>query len=133
MTHWAAGYPGLPYRAGADGPDAFDCWGLVRHVFRHRFGIEFPPVIVGDDGADNVKAIKQSARVSGMRPLPAGTPPAEGDIVIMRSRVRLHCGVALELAGRVCVLHAAHECGVVRQNWRDATEGMTVDLWRKPA
>lgn len=29
-----------PYETGADGPVAYDCLGLLRHLFRHCLGIE---------------------------------------------------------------------------------------------
>lgn len=133
MSHWAAAYPGRPYCAGADGPDAFDCWGLVRAVFRAHFGVEFPPVAVGGpERPENVRAIKHSARVSGMRPVD-GARPADGDIVLMRSIHQLHCGVVVELAGRAHVLHAAHEAGVVCEPWPTATLGMSAELWRRAA
>lgn len=43
---WAAKYIGLPWRSGASGPDAYDCWGLVRAVYRERLGIDLPAVDV---------------------------------------------------------------------------------------
>lgn len=49
-AHWAAKYVGLPYAAGARGPDRFDCWGLVWLVYREQFGIhlpEFPGIGLG--------------------------------------------------------------------------------------
>lgn len=33
---------GKPYAAGADGPTAFDCYGLVRFVLRSLFSIALP-------------------------------------------------------------------------------------------
>lgn len=39
---WAANYIGLPYRHNGRGPEAFDCWGLVRLVLQLQFGIEVP-------------------------------------------------------------------------------------------
>lgn len=134
MKHWAAAYVGMPYRSGADGPDAFSCWGLVRHVFQHVHGVVFPDVVI-DEGAPeaqgNTRAILQCARVSAMRRMPDSTAPADGDIVIMRSLVRLHCGLVIRANGGLRVLHASHATGVVLQHWRDATEGMTAELWRR--
>ncbi len=37
----AAGLIGRPYVWGADGPNAFDCSGLTRYIFR-EFGVEIP-------------------------------------------------------------------------------------------
>lgn len=32
---------GAPFRDGGRGPDAYDCWGLVREVYK-RYGVELP-------------------------------------------------------------------------------------------
>lgn len=66
-----------------------------------------------------------------MRRVPAGSPPLDGDIVIMRSLVRLHCGLVVRLNGGLRVLHSSHGAGVVIEHWRDAVEGMTYELWRR--
>lgn len=66
-----------------------------------------------------------------MRPAGEGSLPQDGDIVIMRSLVRLHCGLVVRLNGGLRVLHAAHDRGVVVEHWRDAVEGMTWELWRR--
>lgn len=33
-------YLGKPWIAGAIGPDAFDCWGLLVHIYKNKLGIE---------------------------------------------------------------------------------------------
>ena len=38
MTEWAADYLGKPYRPGACGPDAYDCYGLVADVMDRVYG-----------------------------------------------------------------------------------------------
>lgn len=132
--HWAASYVGAPYAPGAEGPCAFSCWGLVRHVFRTHYGVQLAAVAVhsndlSEANLENVAAIKRSARLSGMRPV-GDVPPADGDIVLMRSTAGLHCGVVVRVNGRLQVLHAGHESGVVIEPWGEATSGMTVELWR---
>lgn len=132
--HWACNYIGAPYRANAAGPDAFDCWGLVRHVFRHVHGVEFPAVAIEPDAPSNpqnVRAILECARASTMKRAEDGAAPADGDIVIARSRTRLHCGLVIKANGRICVLHAAHDFGVILQPYATAVEGMTAELWRR--
>lgn len=32
-------YLGKPWIVGANGPDAFDCWGLVEHIYQTQKGI----------------------------------------------------------------------------------------------
>lgn len=132
MTHWAARYIGRPHSPAGEGPDAFSCWGLIRHVFSRERGVDFPAVQVGDEIRGepvNVQAIKASARASGFRRLEQSVAPADGDIVIMRSAIRLHCGLVLRVNGGIRVLHSSHERGVVLEHWRDAVAGMSVELW----
>lgn len=40
--HWTTKYLGLPWRNGARGPDAFDCWGLVWWVYLKELNIKLP-------------------------------------------------------------------------------------------
>ncbi len=42
MNGWYLDYFGKPYVPGAEGPDSYDCWGLVRAVQRAQFGIDIP-------------------------------------------------------------------------------------------
>lgn len=136
MNHWARQYIGRPWAPDADGPDRFSCWGLVRHVFRTRHAIEFPHVAVAeldDKTLDNVAAIKQAARASGMRPLSQRQQlqPIDEDIILMRSLLKLHCGLVVAANGRIGVLHSAHAVGVAWEPWRDAVAGMSYELWRR--
>lgn len=136
MSHWASRYVGAGYDPNGNGPRLYSCWGLVRRVFADVYKIDFPAVQVRSDDLSevnlaNVSAIKQAARVSGMRPRPSKVQPLEGDIVLLRSHVRLHCGVVIRCNGRVQVLHASHGMGVVVEPWVDAIAGMTPELWRR--
>lgn len=115
-----ARYIGKPY-------SEVDCWGLVRLVFRDQFGIDMPHVAVADESADNVRAIKQAAQVSGWRRV-EGTPE-QWDIVVMHSTVHVHCGVVVVNKVRG-VLHSTSGSGVVWQPWDVATAGMKAELWR---
>lgn len=137
MTAWVRNYVGRQHAPDGDGPARFSCWNLVRHVFRNELGIDMPPLVVAIEPIsepllDNVAAIKQAARVSGMRRVnDMHQQPFPNDIVLLRSQVRLHCGVVVRANGRICVLHAAHDLGVVCQPWAEAIEGMTPELWRR--
>lgn len=103
--HWASGLIGLPWARGAQGPDAFDCWGLVRHVFATRYGIEMPEVRGGDFGeGESVATLKRAAEISGWRPVDG--EPRDGDIVLMRGIVGRHVGVMIETSRGLRLLHA---------------------------
>jgi hypothetical protein len=47
MSLWTP-YIGLPWAAGAQGPQAFDCMSFFRHVQARHFGIEVPAIIAPD-------------------------------------------------------------------------------------
>lgn len=102
MTHWASPLIGKPWLSCAEGPDAFDCWGLVRWVFEHRHGVSMPRLAL--NRTDNVPALIAAASVSGWRPVSG--PPAVDDIVLMRGRQGRHVGVMIFANGRLGVLHA---------------------------
>lgn len=116
--HWAAGLIGKPYGAGAAGPDAFNCWGLVRHVFEAVHGIAMPAIALDDPAADNVRAIKEAARISGWRPSGA-TAPAADDIVLMQSLTGPHVGVMVAANGTLLLLHCLERIGVCAQPLAD--------------
>ena len=118
MKHWAARLIGKPYLHGADGPDAFDCWGLVRHVTKHHFGVDMPAIEVGE--TINERAIRNATK--GWQQV---SDRAEGNIVLMRSAIKLHCGIIV--AGGV--LHAVSGARVVHEKFDDATSGMSVTIW----
>lgn len=132
VEHWAAGLIGLPWVAGAQGPHAFNCWGLVRHVVRLRRGVEMPVVNVEDGSADNVAAIKQAAAAGGWRLIGEGAPQ-EGDIVLMRGIDGRHVGYMIEANGRLELLHSMEGVGVVSQPLRDvAASGFQgFETWRR--
>src|SRR3989304_5127951 len=87
--HWAAGLVGKPYRSGARGPDAFDCWGIVQFGWQQRLGFDVPDVRSrtaamfrsvmrgGHVAVDDVEAVEVDA-------------PAELDAVYMTSRQHPH-------------------------------------------
>jgi cell wall-associated NlpC family hydrolase len=122
--HWAEELIGRPYRAGGQGADVFDCWGLVRWVMAHRFGSQLPEIPV--DPSD-VRAILTAFRDHPeRRNWSLVASPIEGDCVLMRqSRHPIHVGVWLAADGGG-VLHAVEGSGVVFQRVRD----LLVSGWR---
>ena len=102
MKHWAYDYIGKPWRSGAMGPHAFNCWGLVRDVFLLRYGLDLPEVYVGTD--TNVRAMQQIVKHHGWRCVQE--PAQADDIVLMRGRSGRHVGVMIDVQGKLYVLHA---------------------------
>lgn len=112
--HWSIAYIGCPWVSGAAGPDAYDCHGLVRAVYRDAFGIVLPVVEVD---ALNPRAVCCAVRdydYSGWQELAA--PDSEFDVVQMSYGNRPHhVGLFIEADGGG-VLSAVEGAGVVFQS-----------------
>lgn len=88
---------GKPYRPGAIGPQAFDCFGLVTHLAPPLLGR-----VVPYDAAGILRARRSFQ--------PAARPPLTDALVVMGQQDR-HVGVWL--APECVVLHAIEGRGVV--------------------
>ena len=92
MTHFACKYIGLPWVAGAQGPDKFDCWGMVRWILKHEYGI------------DAFRAFNEVEKQQ------------DGDVVLLRqSKHPVHAGLWLDADGGG-VLHCCRDAGVIFQD-----------------
>lgn len=104
---------GLPWVAGARGPQAYDCWGLFLAVQREHFHRELPEIPVD---AQDLRAVLDAFTTHPERQRWLGVClPESGDAVLMRqSRYPVHIGVWLDIDGGG-VLHAVRHAGVVFQ------------------
>lgn len=111
MSHWANELIGKPYEKGACGPEAFDCWGLVRFVLSERYRIEVPVVNVdADDLRAVLSAFKDDPERSNWEEV---KQPKEGDVVSMsHNKYISHVGIWLDVDGGG-VLHAVKGVGVI--------------------
>lgn len=100
-----AQYVGRPYQLGGEGPDVYDCRGLVRNIMRRHFDVALPelPII----GAGDLLASRVAAGEWQTMP-----EAQHGDAVIMRAGADPHIGVWL-VADRPGVLHAWAMAGQV--------------------
>lgn len=98
--HWAAALIGLPWVQLAEGPAAFDCWGIVTFVQRERYGREVPRLanLRGD-----VARMLVLAKHSGWHRVEEGK---DGDVMFMTSPAGPHVGVLVEADGKLGLLHA---------------------------
>lgn len=99
--HWAAHLIGKPYKAGACGPDSFDCFGLVRYYFEQRHGISLPAWQVGQLG---VGQVARAARMAGWRRV-VGAPQGE-DVLLMENFLGRHVGIVTTCSEGLGLLHA---------------------------
>lgn len=108
MTY-ATKYIGLPYRAGL-----FDCWGLVRKVYKEEYGINLQEIPIDVENLRQlITAIEQTPERNNWKRV---TIPNEGDIVLMRqSRHPIHVGIWLNADGGG-IMHCIKNSGVVFQD-----------------
>ena len=112
-----SGLLGLPWRANASGPDAYDCWHLARHIQREIFGRDLPDIAVPADPSWRwmIGAIEKhpERRRWQESPQPNGLiKAADGSLVLMaRSGRPAHIGVWLIPENRV--IHCDQDMGVV--------------------
>lgn len=102
--HWAYVYLSLPYKKGSDGPDSFDCWGLVRDVCKRHIDCEMPLLNIGRD--DNQEAISEA--VKGWEKI--YPPYKEYDVLTMKGIGGRHIGICVEANGGLFLLHAEEPC-----------------------
>lgn len=105
-------YIGLPWVAGGRGPDAFDCWGLLRYLQREHFGRGLPEI---PEFGDTARAMYQVQMSSGAWEIVA--QPEHGAGVLMRGGDDPHVGVWLDCEGGG-VLHAMERVGVIWTPYR---------------
>ncbi len=112
---------GKPFRSGASGPDAYDCYGLAR-AFLARLGMGLPDL--GATSVENAAALTQQAHphfvpVNWARPWSLVSFRKGGELAT-------HCGVVLP--GDGLFLHAQEKSGVVAEPlthryWHPRIEG----------
>lgn len=106
---------GRPYRARAMGMDAFDCYGLARHLQAEFFGRDLPLFQLPADAgrfaiasAITVHPERQRWREIAQR--------VDGAMVVMaRQDCGFHLGVFLALDGGI-VVHTIEQTGVVAES-----------------
>lgn len=111
MSHWATQYIGLPWASGAQGPAAFDCWALVRHIQREHFGHDLPLIDVDAQDLLAVHAAFQdrSERAHWSK---VDAPQAGDGVLLHKGNNADHVGVWVDVDGGM-VLHALPGIGVV--------------------
>jgi cell wall-associated NlpC family hydrolase len=101
---------GLPWKSGANGPDAYDCWGIAQAVQGRLFLRQLPDIRIN---AEDVRTVMREiattkARMSWTR----ADGPTHGRLVEMSSgRHPYHVGVYLDVDGGG-ILHSQNPAGV---------------------
>ena len=140
LKHWAAGLVGKSWALGANGPDQFDCWGLVAFVQHLKYRREVPVLSVNRPDTDQWSTIRHLAQHSGWGKVESGL---DGDVVLMSSRSGPHIGTLVLADGALGLLHAfgfrdvdGNDHGAVCFNPMSALPGMgygRFEFWRHDA
>lgn len=101
---------GLPWKRAANGPNAFDCWGLSQIVQLKVFNRQLPDIKIATEDVRDV--IKEVATTSARKSWKKIDGPVHGAIVEMTSgRYPYHIGVYLDIDGGG-ILHCHNPSGV---------------------
>ena len=102
---------GRPYKFGADGPDAYDCWGLVRHLlFELGVPSERLPAFDGQSYESVGESLRKDWLGGTWERVETGRP---GDAVLMaRLKGYHHVGVVTPSG----IIHADKPLGVCIQD-----------------
>lgn len=105
---------GKPYRAGGQGPDSFDCWGMVRYVYAELFNIALQDFShLSPKDVKSCSAQFEAGAVS--EDWVQLDEPEHGCIVAMsRSKVIHHVGLWVDIDGGTCI-HALDGASVIAQ------------------
>ena len=100
--------------SGACGPDAFNCWGLVRHVLKERRGLDLVPY--NDVTESNLGLVMRTATREAAARWERIDNPTHFCVVAMSRGVHVeHVGLWIDEAGGG-VLHSYEAAGVVFQS-----------------
>lgn len=130
----AASLIGLPWREGASGPDAFNCWGLVKHWVVRVHGMDLGLVDIAAQASQH-RAMAAAVRTGWQQVHDA---PQEHDIALLRNPGNggRHVGVLLHANHRLGLLHC-EGCatnpnpGVLWEPMGDVLQRYTgLELWR---
>lgn len=104
-----ASYIGIPWEAGAQGTESYDCWGFFRFLQRKHFGVEVP-VVLAPDYDDSTALVNLFKTHAENQRWDAVVQPQHGDAVIIHKP--FHIGTYLDIDGGG-VLHCIRGAGVI--------------------
>jgi cell wall-associated NlpC family hydrolase len=104
---------GRPYVVGANGPDAFDCYGLARYVLGEVYGEALPDI---ERSSNEPRATARAILAHPDRALWTRIEqPIDGALVLMGNvdGRDIHLGVAVADGRQMLVLHTDEPAGVM--------------------
>lgn len=126
MKHWCLEYVDKPWVAAAEGPEAYDCWGLLKAVYKNKLGVD-----LHDYGQVNRHSLREITAQMDHPQIEEEWVrvriPQEGDAVALSQRNKYHhVGVYIDYHGGH-VLHSADNDRVIVEPIGSMSRG----VWRK--
>jgi cell wall-associated NlpC family hydrolase len=119
---WCAEFVGKDYADKGRGPDAFDCWGIVRHIMACRYGRDLPDYADAYTNGKDRESVATAVRAGLAIRWQKVEIPSEGDLIILRLAGHpWHCAISI---GGDWMLHAQEGAGVI-------AEQFTRPIWNK--
>ncbi len=114
---WVAPLMGKRWVSGARGPEEYDCWGLLRHVFKNHVGISLPSCDEVD--AANIPLVTKeiSKAIYGGHFIQIDKPIHLCAVGLSKNSAIHHVGIWLDVDGGV-ILHSNQGSNVTVQNIR---------------
>lgn len=105
---------GKPYRLGAAGSDAFDCYGLARHLQSTFYGRESPLFEMPAKAGRIAIAAAIAAHPERQRWVSTARAIDGAAVSMAKQDIGYHLGTYIEIDGGL-VVHALEDCGVVAE------------------
>lgn len=110
---------GIPFAEHGRGPDAFDCYGLVRAWHAHETGKDLPDYRYGEGGPDQARTLLQAIRSWRQT-----DPETQGAVLVFRiCGLPRHCAVSLGGGTFLHVFRGRHTCVERLGHWRERLAG----------
>ncbi len=108
MTHWAVKYIGKSWLNGE-----YDCWGMVRDIYKNELNIELSPIVAN---ANNLREVfcefKKSSNYNHLKE--TDKLRDKNIVVLTQNKYPCHVGVYCDIDGGG-ILHNMQNVGVVFQ------------------
>ena len=116
--HWASNYIGLRWEEGASGPNAYDCWGLVKHLQETYYNKSLPDLQLSNfDVKETRLSIRDDNNYDNWEEVDNGLVK-DGDCILLSGTQSFsHIGVIIKVNGSFGVMHSLKGCGVLFQEY----------------
>lgn len=125
MQHWAEKYIGKPWINGE-----YDCWGLVREVYKNELGVELSPIVT--DATSLREVLLEFRKSTNYNKLSPDNKLLDKHITVLtQNKYPCHVGVYADVDGGG-VLHNMQGVGVIFQKLPDLKMNgwQILEIWK---